>query len=80
MKDYNEQELSAIKDRDEPWLKSLEGVLGTGVGMDLRRGGRTSLKVFVSRVFPETRTAIEQRYGDNVPVAIEAIGGVQKAT
>jgi hypothetical protein len=57
MKDYNEQELSAIKDRDEPWLKSLEGVLGTGVGMDLRRGGRTSLKVFVKGPCPVAGSA-----------------------
>jgi hypothetical protein len=79
MKEYTEAELLQIKDRDETWLKALKGVVGHGVGADLRQGGRKSLKVFVNQVFPETQAALDQRYGQDVPVTIERIGQVRKA-
>jgi hypothetical protein len=77
MNDFTEKELLGLRDRHEPWLKALPGVVGTGVGMD--KSGRLSLKVFSNRISTETRTAIGERLGA-VPVAIEETGEIRKQT
>jgi hypothetical protein len=77
MKDFTAEELQTLRDQHESWLRSLPGVVGTGIGMD--KSGRISLKVFSNRVSAETRNAILERLG-SAPVAIEETGGIRKQT
>ncbi len=77
MKNFTPEELQALRDQHESWLRSLPGVVGTGIGMD--KSGRISLKVFSNRVSAETRKAIAERLGA-VPVAIEETGEIRKHT
>jgi hypothetical protein len=77
MKNFTPEELKAVRDQHETWLRALPGVVGTGVGMD--KSGRISLKVFSNRISAQTRDAIAQRLG-SVPVAIEETGEIRKQT
>ena len=77
MKNFTPEELKAVRDQHETWLRALPGVVGTGVGMD--KSGRISLKVFSNRISALTRDAIAERLG-SVPVAIEETGEIRKQT
>jgi hypothetical protein len=77
MKNFTSEELQALRDQHESWLRSLPGVVGTGIGMD--RSGRMSLKVFSNQVSAETRNAIAERLG-TAPVSIEETGEIRKQT
>jgi hypothetical protein len=69
------EELQAVRDQHEPWLRAQPGVVGTGVGMD--KTGRIALKIFTNQMPPETRTTIAQRLRD-VPLALEETGEIRK--
>jgi hypothetical protein len=71
------EQLLSIRDEHDSWLRSLPGVVGTGVGLD--RSGRIALKVFSNQIPAETRRAIAARLGD-VPLAIEETGEIRKQT
>jgi len=75
MKNFTPEELKAVRDQHETWLRALPGVVGTGIGLD--KGGRISLKVFSNRMPAETRNEIAQRLSA-VPVAIEETGEIRK--
>ena len=75
MKTFTPEELHALRDQHESWLRALPGVVGTGIGMD--RSGRISLKVFSNHMSAETRNTIAERLGA-VPVAIEETGEIRK--
>jgi hypothetical protein len=75
MTDATQQELLAIRDAHEPWLKGLPGVVGTGIGLDA--SGRISLKIYSNQISAATRDAISARLPD-VPVAIEETGEIRK--
>jgi hypothetical protein len=75
MANLNAQELQALRDQHESWLRAQPGVVGTGIGMD--KSGRIALKIFTNRIAAETRNAIYQRLGD-VPVAMEETGEIRK--
>jgi hypothetical protein len=77
MKKFTPEELHALRDQHESWLRALPGVIGTGIGMD--KSGRISLKVFSNHMSAETRNAIAERLGA-VPVAIEETGEIRKQT
>jgi hypothetical protein len=75
MKSFTPEELQAVRDRHESWLRAQPGVVGTGIGLD--KSGRISLKVFSNKMSADTRIAIAQRL-DAVPVAIEETGEIRK--
>ena len=75
MASMNSDELKALRDQHESWLRAQPGVVGTAVGMD--KSGRISLKIFTNRMSADTRHAIYQRLGD-VPVAMEETGEIRK--
>jgi len=75
MKDFNQDELLAERDRHEAWLRAQPGVVGTGVGMD--KGGTISSKVFTNSMPHGTRETISQRLG-HVPLAFEEVGEIRK--
>jgi len=77
MRSMTPQELQALRDQHEPWLRAQPGVVGTAVGMD--KSGKISLKVFGNRMSAVTRNAIQERLGD-VPLAIEETGEIRKQT
>ena len=77
MKDITPEELQALRDQHESWVRALPGVVGTGIGMD--RSGRISLKVFTNQISTETRNAIAERLRE-LPVAIEETGEIRKQT
>ncbi|HZU36745.1 MAG TPA: hypothetical protein VFA18_12580 [Gemmataceae bacterium] len=75
MENLTPEQLQAIRDQHESWLRAQPGVVGTGVGMD--KTGRICVKVFSNQVSAETRNAIYERLGD-VPVAIEETGEIRR--
>lgn len=75
MTDVGQKALLAIRDANEPWLKGLPGVVGTGIGLDA--SGRISLKIYGNQISAETRDTIRARLSD-VPMAIEETGEIRK--
>jgi hypothetical protein len=75
MKSMTVEELTALRDQHEPWLRSQPGVVGTGVGID--KSGRIGLKIYGNQVSADVRNAIHERLKD-VPVAIEETGEIRK--
>jgi hypothetical protein len=77
MRNFTPDELQRVRDVHESWLRSLPGVLGTGIGIDTR--GRMSVKVFSNHISAETRNAIAERL-QTFPVAFEETGEIRKQT
>jgi hypothetical protein len=75
MKSFTQEDLLAIHNQHEAWLRAQPGVVGTGVGMD--KGGNICLKIFTNQVAPATRNAIYERLSD-IPVAVEETGEIRK--
>jgi hypothetical protein len=75
MKCLTQQELLAIRDQHESWLRAQPGVVGTGVG--LGKSGDTCLKIFTNHASPTTMNAIHERLS-GIPLALEEIGEVRK--
>jgi hypothetical protein len=77
MRNFTPDELRRVRDQHESWLRSLPGVVGTGIGIDTK--GRISLKIFSNHMSAETRNAIAERL-QAFPVAFEETGEIRKQT
>jgi hypothetical protein len=75
MREFTEQELLAARDSKEKALHAVEGVEGSGVGLDAR--GRTAIKIYGNGITPENRNRIQGLF-PGYPVAIEEHGEIRK--
>jgi hypothetical protein len=63
---YSQDELQALKERNEDWLMSQPGVTGTGIG--LTASGDVALRIFTTRITDSTRAAIRSRLPEDAPI------------
>lgn len=65
MKIYTEKDILTIREREENWLESQPGIIGTGIS--LGESGNPCLRIFASEVSEPIKMAIQKKLSD-VPI------------